>query len=165
MQCATLIFFKVHAFGMQVVLTRWCRQDDIVVGVPYNGRDMPELQRLVGNFINMLPLRTRLPSNSASLASILQDVQQSLTAALTHAELPFGKMVEGLGVPRSATRTPVFQAIVAMNERMDKPSKHGLIVAPAEPTVCALQTGTLKRKIVWQCHVGKLHAGQTALFS
>ncbi len=122
---------------MQVVLARWCRQDDIVVGVPYNGRDMPELQHLVGNFINMLPLRTRLPANNATLAAVLQDVQQNLTAALSHAELPFGKLVEGLGVPRSATRTPVFQAIVAMNERMNKPSTSGLILRPAEPEVHA----------------------------
>ena len=120
---------------MQVVLARWCRQENIVVGVPYNGRDMPELQLLVGNFINMLPLRTQLPSNGASLAAVLQDVQKSLTAALAHAQLPFGKLVDRLGVPRNAARTPIFQAIVAMNERMDAPSSGGLVLGPAEPKV------------------------------
>lgn len=106
-----------------------------MVGVPYNGRDLPELQHLVGNFINMLPLRTRLPSNGASLAAVLQDVQRCLTEALDHSELPFGKMVEGLGVPRSATRTPIFQAIVAMNERLEGGSSSGLVLGSVEPKV------------------------------
>ncbi|KAK9840004.1 hypothetical protein WJX74_001846 [Apatococcus lobatus] len=118
--------------AFQVVLARWCRQDDVVVGVPYNGRDLPELQHLVGNFINMLPLRTRLPSNNASLGAVLQDVQRSLTEALDHAELPFGKMVEGLGAPRSATRTPIFQAIVSMNDRLEG-SRNDFVLGSVEP--------------------------------
>ena len=35
---------------------------------------------------------------------------------LSHAEVPFPKLVEALDVPRSPMHTPIFQAIVAINE-------------------------------------------------
>lgn len=45
---------------MQVLLQRYSRCEDIVVGVPFAGRDVEETQRLVGFFVNVLPLRTTL---------------------------------------------------------------------------------------------------------
>lgn len=45
---------------MQVLLMRYSRCKDIVVGSPFAGRDVEETQRLIGFFVNVLPLHTSL---------------------------------------------------------------------------------------------------------
>ena len=44
--------------------------------------------------------------------------KDAFLGALSNAEVPFPKLVEALGVPRSPMHTPVFQAIVAINENI-----------------------------------------------
>ncbi|KAK9839969.1 hypothetical protein WJX74_001268 [Apatococcus lobatus] len=127
---ASLLALAVAAF--QVVLARWCRQEDVVIGLPYSGRTRSQLEGLVGNFINMLPIRTRLSDNH-SFESVLRAVQQSITGALSHSELPFNKLVEAIGITRSASRTPVFQAVVDLLENPDASQKKGLVRGPVEP--------------------------------
>lgn len=87
-----------------------------MVGTPFNGRDRPELQQILGNMVNVLPIRTTIPANG-SLQDILASVRETYLGALEHGELPLNKMVEQLGVQRSPNRTPLFQAIIALNER------------------------------------------------
>ena len=48
----------------RIVLARWSRQDDVVLGTVTAGRDDPRLQPLVGFFVNTLALRgaPKMPS-------------------------------------------------------------------------------------------------------
>ena len=105
-----------------------------MVGLPYSGRTRSQLEGLVGNFINMLPIRTRL-SGDTCFEGLLRAVQQSMTGALSHAELPFNKLVESMGISRSASRTPVFQAVVDLLENPASSQSEGLVRGPVEPPV------------------------------
>ena len=87
-----------------------------MVGTPFNGRDRPELQQILGNMVNVLPIRTTIPAKG-SLQDILALVRETYLGALEHGELPLNKMIEQLGIQRSPNRTPLFQAIIALNER------------------------------------------------
>lgn len=100
---------------VQLLLGRWSSQSDIVVGVPSLGRSSAQLENLVGTFINMLPLRTSLPEEG-SFAELLAGVRTTLLQAFKHSELPFHKLVEAVGAPRAMSHTPIFQAIVALND-------------------------------------------------
>ena len=85
-----------------------------MVGTPTNGRHMPELQQIVGNLVNMLPIRTQI-SPGATFKQVLAGVREAYLAALEHEDLPFNKLVQLLGIQRAPNRTPLFQAIVAVN--------------------------------------------------
>ena len=87
-----------------------------MVGTPTNGRHMTELQQMVGNLVNMLPIRTQV-SAETSLMGVLAAVRDTYLGALEHEDLPFTKIIELLGIQRVANRTPLFQAIVAVNEQ------------------------------------------------
>lgn len=100
---------------LQLLLGRWSSQSDIVVGVPSLGRSSAQVENLVGTFINMLPLRTSLPEEG-SFAELLAGVRTTLLQAFKHSELPFHKLVEAVGAPRAMSHTPIFQAIVALND-------------------------------------------------
>src|SRR5204863_1505615 len=60
-QDVTLFMLLLSAF--QVLLMRYTGQTDISVGTPIANRRLPELEGLIGFFINTLVLRTDLSSN------------------------------------------------------------------------------------------------------
>ncbi len=55
---ATLFMTLVTAF--QVLLYRCTGQADLIVGIPVANRDRLETERLIGLFVNLLPLRVDL---------------------------------------------------------------------------------------------------------
>ncbi len=54
--------YTVLLSAFQVLLGRHSGQDDFVIGSPFAGRSRPEFERIVGYFINMLPLRATCPA-------------------------------------------------------------------------------------------------------
>ena len=45
---------------LQVLLGRYSRSDDVVIGTPLGNRTHPELEGLIGYFVNSAALRTNL---------------------------------------------------------------------------------------------------------
>src|SRR3546814_1777247 len=92
-----------------------CSSDlDLVVGADVAGREQPELERLIGFFVNVLPLRARLDAD-ATCASFLAQTQDNLLSALEHQDLPFDQIVEASGVPRHKSMNPLLQVLFVMN--------------------------------------------------
>ncbi|MDT8914694.1 non-ribosomal peptide synthetase [Amycolatopsis sp. PS_44_ISF1] len=104
---ATLFMLAVAAY--QVLLGRYAASDDVVVGCPAAGRDRPELEPLVGFFVNSLPLRADL-AGDPSFTRLLDQVRDTTLDAFAHQELPFERLVEELAPPRDLSRNPVVQA-------------------------------------------------------
>src|SRR5262249_45416565 len=52
-----------------------------------------------------------------SFAELMARVKRATTGAFAHQDLPFGKIVESLSVPRDPGRAPVFQIMLAYAER------------------------------------------------
>lgn len=92
----------------KLLLFRYSGQTDIVVGTPVAAREQPEVQQLMGLFLNTLVLRDIL-SSDMSFDELLDQVRDNLLEALTHQELPFEKVVEAVCPQRDLSRTPLFQ--------------------------------------------------------
>ncbi|RST18342.1 condensation domain-containing protein [Streptomyces sp. WAC05374] len=90
---ATLFMVLLAAFD--ALLSRYCAQDDITVVSPMAGRDRPELEGLIGYFVNPLLLRTDL-SGDPSFTGLLERVRTGCLDAFDHQELPFEQAVEVL---------------------------------------------------------------------
>ncbi len=126
----TLFTTLLAAFG--VLLSRYSRQDDIVVGSPIAGRLHPETEQLIGCFINTLALRANLAGNP-SFQELLQQIHQTALEALDHQALPFEKLVEHLKPRRDPSRTPIFQVIFNLeNIPEDKITIPNLVIEPFE---------------------------------
>ena len=100
---------------LQAVLGRWARQEEVVCGSATLGRNRPELKNLFGYFVDMLPLRTSL-AGQQSFKELVSQMRQTFLEGLEHSDVPFGKLVEALNVPRTAAYSPVFQAICWLKE-------------------------------------------------
>ncbi|TWJ29674.1 amino acid adenylation domain-containing protein [Micromonospora sagamiensis] len=105
--------------GFQAVLSRHSGQDDIVVGTPVAGRNHPDLEGLIGFFVNTVALRVST-AGSPSLRDLVDRVREVALAGLGNADLPFEKLVEELQPDRSLAHAPVFQAqLVLQNAPYD----------------------------------------------
>ncbi|MEV0188243.1 amino acid adenylation domain-containing protein [Kitasatospora purpeofusca] len=95
-----------------VLLSRYARSQDVVVGVPTAVRDRPELEPLIGYFVNTLPIRTEL-GGEPSFSEVLDRVRAACLGAYEHQEVPFELVVGELGTARDLSRPPVFQVSFA----------------------------------------------------
>jgi non-ribosomal peptide synthetase component F len=92
----------------QVLLHKYTQQDDIVVGTPYANREVSEVHDVLGAFINTLALRADL-AGDPSFVKLLGRAKAAAVQAFAHGGTPFAKVVETLGVVRSAAFTPIYQ--------------------------------------------------------
>ena len=127
----TLFMTMLTCFKM--LLARYTRQQEIVVGTPVAGRNFLEIENLIGFFINMLALRTDV-SGDPSFRELLRRVKESAVEAFEHQDVPFERVVEEVQVERNLDRTPLFQVVFqlqnAAREQMKLP---GLSLTSSEP--------------------------------
>jgi amino acid adenylation domain-containing protein len=100
---------------LALLLHRYSRQDDLAIGIPIWGRNHPDLEPLIGFFINTLPIRTRF-SKDLSFRELLAQVKDTSIAAYDHQELPFEQMVEALSLERDTSRNPLVQVMLQLIE-------------------------------------------------
>lgn len=102
--------FMTLLSALKVLLHRYTRQEDIVVGTPIANRDQTGLEPLIGLFLNTVVLRTDL-SGMPSFRTLLHRVREVALDAYAHRDLPFELVVESLRPSRSSQHTPLFQVL------------------------------------------------------
>lgn len=99
--------FMVLAAAVNVMLHSYAGAEDIGIGVPMLGRPDPDLETVVGLFINMTVLRTDLSGNP-SFAAVLDRVADGTMELYEHQEIPFNLVVDRIGPLRNPGRNPLF---------------------------------------------------------
>ena len=93
--------------GYQALLARHCGQRDFAVGTPVAGRTRPEVENLVGMFVNMLALRVEM-ADDPCFAELLTRTRRVVLDGLRYQEMPFEQVVAELGMERDVSQvTPV----------------------------------------------------------
>lgn len=108
----TSLFIVLHA-AVAAMLEQQGAGEDVVVGTPVAGRTDPQLDDLVGFFVNTVVLRTSL-AGDPTLEELLERVRTSNTEAYAHQDVPFDAVVDALRPPRVADRPPLFQVLLTL---------------------------------------------------
>ncbi|MEV5716980.1 amino acid adenylation domain-containing protein [Amycolatopsis mediterranei] len=103
---ATLFMVSLAAFG--TLLARLSGVPDLLVGVPVAARSRPEVDDVVGLFVNTLPIRVDLRDNPG-FAELVIRTRDRVLAAFAHQDLPFERLVEAVNPDRVLDVAPLTQ--------------------------------------------------------
>lgn len=106
--------FMVLRAAFDWLLHRITGQEDLVYGTDIAGRPHAELEKLIGFFVNIVPLRARVHAQQ-SFSQWLAQVREDSLAVFEHADLPFEQIVDVSGVPRERQRQPLVQALFVLH--------------------------------------------------
>jgi Condensation domain len=93
-----------------ILLYRYTGQDDIVVGAPVANRSHPDLEPIIGLFVNTLILRGKLRETD-TFVDVLRRVNATALEAFEHQSLPFEKLLDELHVERVPGYAPLYQVV------------------------------------------------------
>jgi hypothetical protein len=110
-------FFMAMLAAGGAFLSALTGQEDVVLGSPVANRPRPELEGLIGFFVNTLILRVRL-HDDPTFRELLRRCRQTAIACLAHQEMPLDRLVELVNPVRAQGRNPLFQ----VNFRMQGPA-------------------------------------------
>ena len=105
-QGSTLYMTLLASF--QAFLSRLTEQEDVIVGTAVAGRTRPEMEGLIGFFVNMLPIRSDL-SGDPRFIDLLQKTKETTLSAFAHQDIPLEKLIEELQPERQGADMPLFQ--------------------------------------------------------
>jgi amino acid adenylation domain-containing protein len=102
----TLYVLMLAAFD--AMLYRLTGSDELLVGTPTAGRNLPGLARVVGNFVNPIALRTQL-LEGMSFRALLERVRDDVRDGLGRQDYPMPLLVRRLHRPRDPARSPLYE--------------------------------------------------------
>jgi len=108
------LFMVVHGV-FALLLSRHSNSHDVVIGTPVANRRQPELEPLVGFFVNMLVLRSDCRPG-CTFREYLAYIKSVNLNAQANQDVPFEYLVERLKPQRTASHAPLFQIAFSLNE-------------------------------------------------
>jgi len=112
---ATLYITLLSAYNL--LLHRYTQQDDIVVGTVVAGRPHVDLEKMVGLFINTLPMRN-YPSGNMTFKEFLDQVKGNTFDAFRNQNMQLEELVEKLDLKRDLSRNLFFDVMFIL-QNMD----------------------------------------------
>jgi amino acid adenylation domain-containing protein len=104
--------------AFEVFLYQKTKQQDIVVGLPSSGQSASGLIDVVGNCVNLLPLKSHIDPE-ASFSDYLKKRKKEVLDAYDHQRLTFGELIKKLKIPRDTSRIPLVPVVFNIDMGMD----------------------------------------------
>ncbi len=93
-----------------VTLYKYTGQSDIVIGSPVANRSLPEVQNVIGMFVNNLAFRCKVLANQ-TVADLLNYLKNTVVEDLEHQDYPFDMLVKALHIPVDNSKNPLFDIV------------------------------------------------------
>lgn len=111
---ASLFVLGVAAWG--ALMQRHSGQDEVVIGTAVANRLLPEAEKLIGCFINLVPLRIPVPVEQ-NIDGFLETTRTVCLEAIEHSAVPFEEIVRVAGANRSSSGAELFRTLVIFEEQ------------------------------------------------
>ena len=96
-----------------VLLSKYSGQDDIIVGSPVAGRNHPDLENLIGMFVNTVPLRS-FPTADKTFSYFAEEVGKEALKAFENQDYQLDWLLEKLNIKRDMSRNPLFDTMFVL---------------------------------------------------
>jgi len=131
----TLYMFLLAVF--KILLHRYTGREDVIVGSPIAGRNQAEIEELIGLFINVLVIRTRVNGRD-EFRRYLSQLRKTSLEAYANQDIPFDKLVDELDPVRDPNRTPLFQVMFALHHA----SRRRMVLSEMEVNALGIDNGS-----------------------
>ncbi|WP_139488492.1 non-ribosomal peptide synthetase [Brevibacillus dissolubilis] len=139
--------YSVLLSAYHVLLSRYSGQKETVVGTAVAGRTLRKSEKVVGLFVNSLPILIQ-SGESKTFAELLQKVKTGLYSALEHQDVPFEDMLDLLKVRREPGRNPLFDTMFTL-QNMELPTMNTETLTFVPYPV---ENHTAKFDLTWECY-------------
>ncbi|HEY1811411.1 MAG TPA: amino acid adenylation domain-containing protein [Kofleriaceae bacterium] len=119
---ATLFMTLLGAWS--ALLHQLTRQRELVIGTPVRGRNLPEVEQVMGFFVNALPLRMHVDPD-ATFLELLRQIRRETVEAFGAQDVPFEHLVRVLDTKRDESRFPLYQAFFSYQDARQRPPSWG----------------------------------------
>jgi amino acid adenylation domain-containing protein/non-ribosomal peptide synthase protein (TIGR01720 family)/FkbM family methyltransferase len=134
----------MYMMGMalfNILLSRLCNREDIVVGMGLAGRRHEGLDQVIGLLVKNMGLRN-FPAGEKTFVTFLAEVRKNVLEAYENQDYPFMSLVEQLFKTRAIDRNPLFNVAF---EYYDTPGGPGMDQAEEPPEPQLVSTENLNR--------------------
>ena len=100
---------------LDIVLSQFSYQDDIIVGSPFAGRHISGTEDLIGFFVNSLPVRTKIGQNQ-TFQEIVSKNHEQLLDIQKNQDVPFERIVKSLDTSHDLSRNPIYQVFFSVQD-------------------------------------------------
>jgi amino acid adenylation domain-containing protein len=97
-----------------ILLSKLTNQEDVIIGTTIAGRQHISLQKVVGMFVNTLPLRN-YPKGELTYKQFLEQVKIKTRQAFKHQDFSYAELINELKVERDLSRNPIFDVLFNFN--------------------------------------------------
>ncbi len=116
--------YMVFLAAAMVMLSKYSRQEDIVIGSPISGRTHKDAEGMLGMFVNTLAMRGK-PEKNKTFSDFLAEIKETCLKAYENQEYPFEELVEAVDVQRDMSRNPLFDVMLILQNNESIEFKHG----------------------------------------
>ena len=106
--------FMLLTAALSLTLGKLSGQTDVCVGTVVSGRDHPDLENLVGLFLNTVALRTDW-SEDITFRELIRRARDTVLDAFQHQSAPFESVIAALDEAPDLSRQPVFQVMLILD--------------------------------------------------
>ncbi len=104
-----MVFLSI---GM-ILLSKYSRQEDVVIGSAFSGRTHSDTEAMLGMFVNTLAMRAQ-PKGEKTYRQFLDEIRTLCLTAYENQEYPFDHLVEALHLRREVSRNPLFDVMLVV---------------------------------------------------
>ncbi|MEK7357492.1 MAG: condensation domain-containing protein, partial [Bdellovibrionota bacterium] len=108
-------FFEIMFSVFSILIHKLSKESDVCIGTALANREKPELASLIGMFVNVVVVRSRLDS-AATFRDYVSMIKGKIVDANMNQSYPFPRLIQKLNLPRDSAINPIFQTMFSFHD-------------------------------------------------
>ncbi|MCD4679030.1 MAG: amino acid adenylation domain-containing protein [Bacteroidales bacterium] len=121
--------FMVLMSAYNVLLSKYSSQEDFVLGIPSSGRTTPDMEDILGMFVNSLPIRSK-PEGEKNFREYLDEMKNLILESYDNQDFQLDVLIEKLGIKRDSGRNPLFDVMFSLRNKFDDMHVEDIVIRP-----------------------------------
>ena len=92
--------------ALAVLVGRYAETEDLVLGLTTSGRSLAGTEKIIGMFVNTLPVRIK-PADGKAFAALLRETGEAVLKTIENQDFPLDGLYDELGLRRGGGRHPL----------------------------------------------------------